>query len=364
MGKIYEYETEIGTFDVLFADKGKRMWGKSYCVLLNINDKHIWLGNNTFTGKVFSDEGILMALAMGYDLSTPEGIKMAIKEKKQVLEKYEQLYEKCDGNWDLMVAELKGEDPEEYAKKLEREKEKEAAEEEKSVDGAIDDNNNKISTDKFVKKGLTITNGMIVEVKKEGQLYRAYDDSGKNYSSVISNKTRKKSWVKKKSLKAKISIVNNPGGFKQNKIIWSLDESSNYREELMKKYGEKFGLAVFNRKVIKGMNLLMVEDVVGKHSYNFGDDYYFGKPFNRKIVIKKDEVIENKPCKEKIWLDMPKDILIASWGNPGDKKETVTKSSIKQRLFFNGRDNRQGGISFEYQVDVENDLVVGWKELE
>jgi len=140
MGKIYEYETEIGTFDVLFADKGKRMWGKSYCVLLNINDKHIWLGNNTFTGKVFSDEGILMALAMGYDLSTPEGIKMAIKEKKQVLEKYEQLYEKCDGNWDLMVAELKGmvaelkgEDPEEYAKKLEREKEKEAAEEEKQA---------------------------------------------------------------------------------------------------------------------------------------------------------------------------------------------------------------------------------------
>ena len=61
---------------------------------------------------------------------------------------------------------------------------------------------------------------------------------------------------------------------------------------------------------------------------------------------------------------MPKDMLIASWGNPGDMKESVTKSSVKQRLFFNGRENRQGGTSYEYQVDLEDDLVVGWNELE
>ena len=232
--------------------------------------------------------------------------------------------------------------------------------EEKSVEDAIDKNNNEMAPVKFVKKGLTITNCMVVEIRKKGQLYKAYDDSGKNYSSVISNKRRKKAWEENKALKAKIGIDK----FESYRVTWSLDESSNYCEELMKKYGEEFGLAVFNRKVIKGMNLLMVEDVVGKHSYNSGDDYYFGKPFNRKIVIKKDEVIENKPFKDRIWLDMPKDMLIASWGNPGDKKESVTKSSVKQRLFFNGRENRQGGTSYEYQVDLENDLVVGWKELE
>ena len=57
-------------------------------------------------------------------------------------------------------------------------------------------------------------------------------------------------------------------------------------------------------------------------------------------------------------------IYYLRWGEPDDNKETVTKSSIKQRLFFNGRENRQGGTSYEYQVDVENDIVVGWKNLE
>jgi hypothetical protein len=33
---------------------------------------------------------------------------------------------------------------------------------------------------------------------------------------------------------------------------------------LIKKYGEKFGLAVFEKKVHKGMSLAMVEDAIGK----------------------------------------------------------------------------------------------------
>ena len=112
------------------------------------------------------------------------------------------------------------------------------------------------------------------------------------------------------------------------------------------------------------MSLAIVEDAIGKHKYKEGNDYYFGKPFNRKIVIVKDKVIEDKPFKDGIWIDMPVKMLTASWGRAGEEKETVTKSSIKQRLFFNGRENRQGGTSYEYQVDVENDIVVGWKNLE
>jgi hypothetical protein len=265
--------------------------------------------------------------------------------------------------------------------------------EKKSVHNeAIDEYNKKLSTNKVVKKGLTITNGMGVEVRKEGHLYRAYDDSGRNYSSVISNTRRKKAWEQNNNLKAKISIVHYPEWYDDNRVTWSLDDSSNYREKLIEKYGEKdgmlifnkkiseknylkknkliekygekYGMAVFNRKVLKGMNLSMVEGVIGKYKYNAGDDYYFGKPFKKKIVFSNDKMIENKPIKDKIWIDMPKDMLIASWGRPGDKKETVTKSSVKQRLFFNSRENRQGGKSYEYQVDIENDLVIGWKELE
>ena len=130
------------------------------------------------------------------------------------------------------------------------------------------------------------------------------------------------------------------------------------KKELIKKYGEKFGLAVFEKKVHKDMSLAIVEAAIGKHKYKDGNDYYFGKPFNRKIVIVKDKVIEDKPFKDGIWMDMPVKMLTASWGRPGDRKDSVTKTSTKSRFFFNGRENRQGGTSYEYQVDVENDLVV------
>ena len=171
---------------------------------------------------------------------------------------------------------------------------------------------------------------------------------------------------KKASEKRKKELIEKYGEEDGMLIFKRKISEKNYikKKELIEKYGEKDGLAVFLKKVQKGMSLEMVEDVIGKHTYKDGNDYYFGNPFNRKIVFNKDKLVEDKTFEDKIWLDMPVKMLIASWGNPGDKKESVTKSSVKQRLFFNGRENRQGGTSYEYRVDIENDLVVGWKELE
>ena len=122
---------------------------------------------------------------------------------------------------------------------------------------------------------------------------------------------------------------------------------------------------------MKGMSPEMVYEILGqeKLKFNLGDEYYFGEDessdgINRVIIFKNGKVEIDKEIDNGICLDMPKDALIASWGEPDDNKETVTKNSIKQRLFFNGRENRQGGTSYEYQVDVENDIVVGWKNLE
>ena len=172
---------------------------------------------------------------------------------------------------------------------------------------------------------------------------------------------RKKNLIKKYGEKDGTLIFNKK--ITEKKYLKNKAEAD-HKKNLIKKYGEIFGLAVFEKKVQNGMSLGMVEDVIGKHNYKEANDYYFGKPFSRKIVFNKDKLVEDKTFKDNIWLDMPLAMLIASWGNPGDKKESVTKSSVKQRLYFNGRINRQGGTSYEYQVDVENDLVVGWKELE
>jgi len=195
------------------------------------------------------------------------------------------------------------------------------------------------------------------KAKKEAQEKEAADKKEQAESARASKKASEK---RKKELIEKYGEEDGMLIFKR-KIS---EKNYKKKKELIKKYGEKFGLAVFEKKVHKGMSLAIVEAAISKHRYKDGNDYYFGKPFNRKIVIVKDEVIEDKPFKDGIWIDMPKKMLTASWGRAGEKKETVTKSSIKQRLFYNGRKNRQGGKSFEYQVDVEDDLVVGWKELE
>ena len=197
--------------------------------------------------------------------------------------------------------------------------------------------------------------------EKDGTLIFNKKITEKKYLKNKAEADHKKNLIKKYGEKDGTLIFNKK--ITEKKYLKNKAEAD-HKKNLIKKYGEIFGLAVFEKKVQNGMSLGMVEDVIGKHNYKEANDYYFGKPFSRKIVFNKDKLVEDKTFKDNIWLDMPLAMLIASWGNPGDKKESVTKSSVKQRLYFNGRINRQGGTSYEYQVDVENDLVVGWKELE
>ena len=204
------------------------------------------------------------------------------------------------------------------------------------------------------KKGLTITNGMIINIEKKGNFYKAYcQKSRENYSSVISKARRKKAWSNNKDLKAKLNA---------DRITWSLIESKKYKDKLIEKYGEKFALAILANKVINGMSIQIIENLIGKPTYRNQNVYYFGKPFNRKMTMSNRKLVNDERVKN-YWIDMPLEMLIASLGNPDDSKENVTKTIKKKRLFYNGRRNIQGGISYEYQIDIENNLVVGWKEL-
>ena len=61
---------------------------------------------------------------------------------------------------------------------------------------------------------------------------------------------------------------------------------------------------------------------------------------------------------------MKKTMLVASWGRPIDEKEDVSKNIIKLRWYYGARKTRQKTTKYKYEVRLENDLVVGWKELE
>ena len=209
----------------------------------------------------------------------------------------------------------------------------------------------------IVKKGLIIKNEMVVEIRKKGSLYKAFDESGVNYSSVVSKKRREQAWQKNKSLKAKIS---------QNAdlVTWRFEDGSFFLDKLISKYGEKNGKAILKGRLLKGMNVKMVREVLGKEKYIDNNEYYFGKPFTNKITFKDNKMLSNIKLKDKVWLDMSKECLVASLGKPKHQLKEISKEKKKEKLFFGSRKTRQGNIAYNLEVRMENDIVIGWKELE
>ena len=141
-------------------------------------------------------------------------------------------------------------------------------------------------------------------------------------------------------------------------------EKEKRKKELIEKHGEKFGEAVFIHKIVDGMSKVMVSESIGKPNYKDSEKWYYGEPFKKYILFEKNKVIQRSTLSEGIWLDMPKDMLIASYGKPEDEKKEVSKNGTKLRWYYGGRETRQGTTAYNTEVRLENDIVVGWKELE
>ncbi len=75
------------------------------------------------------------------------------------------------------------------------------------------------------------------------------------------------------------------------------------------------------------------------------------------------EDIANRILKNEIWLDMSREMLIESIGQPEDVKENVSRDEIKEKWYYRGRITRQKTKVYELEVRLSNNLVEGWKEL-
>ena len=60
---------------------------------------------------------------------------------------------------------------------------------------------------------------------------------------------------------------------------------------------------------------------------------------------------------------MTKAMLLASWGEPGNTKEQVSKKNTKLKFYYGAKITRQKTITYDREVRLVNDLVVGWKDL-
>ena len=89
----------------------------------------------------------------------------------------------------------------------------------------------------------------------------------------------------------------------------------------------------------------------------FGDE--LGKKIHYFGITGGLEVGVNDP-----WIDMTRQMLNEYWGKPEDEKKEVTKDKVKAKCYYGGRITQLGTTVYKYEVKIENDLVVGWKELE
>jgi hypothetical protein len=72
----------------------------------------------------------------------------------------------------------------------------------------------------------------------------------------------------------------------------------------------------------------------------------------------------NKIMDRKIWQGMTKDMLLHSRGEPGDIEETIYKTKTKANYFYDSYTTSHKNIKYKLRITLENDIVVGWKDLD
>lgn len=64
-----------------------------------------------------------------------------------------------------------------------------------------------------------------------------------------------------------------------------------------------------------------------------------------------------------IWVNMSDLLLIVSMGIAREKKQEFYKGNIIEKWYYDGYVNRLGNQKYRFEVTLENDFVVGWRDL-
>ena len=89
-----------------------------------------------------------------------------------------------------------------------------------------------------------------------------------------------------------------------------------------------------------------------------------------EVVARKSRLIKlyggeitKKILSKDVWQAMSTAILIESLGNPGNIDETVYKTKTSKKYFYSPYRTKQNNIRYKFRVDLEDDIVVGWKDM-
>lgn len=152
---------------------------------------------------------------------------------------------------------------------------------------------------------------------------------------------RKDRLIKKYGELNGLRIFNGEISESKHKQLLRQEKKENERKELIKKYGEVYGLKVFEGQIAEKSIKKLIR-LHKKYGEKIGD-----KIFNKKLFI-----------------GMTNQMLIDAYGNPSDRKETVTKNKTIRKCYFLPRTTQQKTIVYALEVVLEDGKVVKWKEVE
>lgn len=87
------------------------------------------------------------------------------------------------------------------------------------------------------------------------------------------------------------------------------------------------------------------------------------KPVFELIIKQYGERFASNVAEKKICEQMPEELLILSWGNPDYVKTNFYKGTKTESWFYDSYINRLGNTKYRTEVIVENNKIVGWKDL-
>lgn len=83
----------------------------------------------------------------------------------------------------------------------------------------------------------------------------------------------------------------------------------------------------------------------------------------KEIAKQFDNNVAEKVSKGIIWNGMPDFLLIAAMGKANEIRESFLRGTTTEKWYFGGYRNRLGNVKYNLEVIVENNKVIGWKDL-
>ena len=157
------------------------------------------------------------------------------------------------------------------------------------------------------------------------------------------------------------------------KALASKQEVRNYKKKLDGSIFSTSALQSFEQEELKQEELKQEElkQEEARNKRTVAERYIELEKFAQKKQRREEHSIEkygqtdgSKINDKKIWQGMTKEMLIASKDAPGDIDETVYKTKTKAAYFYEPYRTKQGNTRYKFRVSLENDVVVGWKDLD